>query len=160
MSPERATFLAWVEEQAARATPYCWPHENNGYLGKGLQHPEAPEALDCSGTVTCGLFNATHGRLDWRADYNTTRLWKTLQPAQAPRPGDLAFYGSLTTAGTLVHGHVMVLAADGVRVVGASGGGPWTLSVERARLNNAHVRFHSSHLYRKDFLGWRALPLD
>jgi hypothetical protein len=127
---ERDSFLAWVVAQAERATPYCWPHESNGYLGKGLENPKEPEALDCSGTVTCGLYNATGGRLDWRADYNASRLWKELKPVEKPRPGDLAFYGAHDGSGGLLGGHVMVVASDSVRVVGASGGNRDTYSLE------------------------------
>lgn len=158
MTP-RQHFLAWVERQAARATPYCWPTAANGYLGKGLEHPEAPEALDCSGVVTCGLYNATGALLDWRADYNASRLFKELLPTEAPRPGDLAFYGAHDGGGGLVGGHVMVLASDSVRVVGASGGNRTTTSVALARLHRAFVQHKPSYGYRTDFRGWRALPL-
>lgn len=151
---ERLDYLAWVEAQAEKGTPYCWPDDSNGYLGKGLQRPESPEALDCSGTVTCGLFNATKGRLDWRATHNAARLYDSLEPTQTPKPGDLAFYGR----GTHVT-HVMTVVGDG-RVVGACGGNSHTLSVELARKAGARVKYRVSVAYRPDLVGFRSLPVD
>lgn len=151
---EREAYLKWVEAQAAHGTPYCWPHESNGYLGKGLKSPEAPEALDCSGTVTCGLYNSTGGRVDWRANYNANRLWRELPPTDSPKPGDLAFYG---TPGRATH--VMTVVGDG-RVVGACGGNSDTLSVDIAAKHGARVKYRDSANYRRDFLGYRALPVD
>lgn len=151
---ERAAYLDWVEAQAARGTPYCWPHESNGYLGKGLQRPDMPEALDCSGTVTCGLYNATHGRIDWRADYNAARLWLELRPTQTPKAGDLAFYGS---PGRVTH--VMTCVGDG-RVVGACGGNRDTLSLEIAAKHGARVKYKDDVRYRVDLVGFRSLPVD
>jgi cell wall-associated NlpC family hydrolase len=153
MTGERLDYLAWVEAQAARGTPYCWPDARNGYTGKGLHNPREPEALDCSGIVTCGLYNATHGRLDWRADYNAARLFLELKPTDVPRPGDLCFYGG---PGRITH--VMTWVGDG-QVVGASGGNRDTLSVEIARRIGARVKYRKSHLYRPDFRGFRQLPV-
>jgi len=154
MSGERLTYLAWVQAQAEKGTPYCWPAPANGYMGKGLQRPEAPEALDCSGTVTCGLFNATSGRVDWRANHNAARLWVELKATAAPKPGDLAFYGR---PGRVTH--VMTVVGDG-RVVGACGGNSDTLSVEIARKMGARVKYRPSAKYRPDLLGYRSLPVD
>lgn len=151
---ERTAYLDWVEAQAERGTPYCWPDASNGYLGKGLQRPEAPEALDCSGTVTCGLYNATRGRLDWRAMHNAQRLFSDLAPTDKPRPGDLAFYGR---PGRVTH--VMTVVGDG-RVVGACGGNSHTLSVELARKAGARVKYRASATYRLDFIGYRTLPVE
>jgi cell wall-associated NlpC family hydrolase len=151
---ERLDYLAWVEAQVERRTPYCWPHESNGWLGKGLQRPDMPEALDCSGAVTCGLYAATHGRIDWRADYNAARLWLELKPTTTPKPGDLAFYGM---PGRVTH--VMTVVGDG-RVVGACGGNRDTLSVEIAAKHGARVKYKDDARYRVDLLGFRSLPVD
>lgn len=157
MSPEKERFLKWLAERAEEGTPYCWPAESNGYLGKGLKSPERPVALDCSGAVTCGLYVATGGRIDWRADKNAQRLWMELpglKVGDQPEPGDVACYG------TLAHcSHVMVMAEDGHRVVGAAGGDRRTLTVEIARATGAQVKYRRHHLYRPDFIGWRRLPL-
>lgn len=151
---ERLDYLAWVEAQAAKGTPYCWPDARNGYLGKGLQRPECPEALDCSGTVTCGLYVATHGRIDWRADYDAARLWLELKPTDKPKPGDLAFYGM---PGRVTH--VMTVVGDG-RVVGACGGNRDTLSLEIAAKHKARVKYKDDVRYRVDHVGYRSLPVD
>lgn len=149
----RMNYLAWVSKQAERGTPYCWPDERNGYLGKGLRHPEEPEALDCSGTVTCGLYNATGGKVDWRADHSAARLFLELKPTETPRPGDLCFYGS---PGRI--NHVMTWVGDGT-VVGACGGNRDTLSVEIAQKTGARVKYRKTHTYRPDFRGFRQLPV-
>lgn len=149
----RLDYLKWVQRQAERGVPYCWPDERNGYAGKGLRHPEEPEALDCSGTVTCGLYNATGGRIDWRANYNAARLFLELAPTEKPEPGDLCFYGP---PGRI--NHVMTWVGDGT-VVGACGGNRDTLSIEIAQKNGARVKYRPTHEYRVDFRGFRRLPV-
>lgn len=149
----RQDYLAWVQRQAERGVPYCWPDARNGYAGKGLHNPKEPESLDCSGTVTCGLFNATAGTLDWRADHNAARLFLELKPTETPRPGDLCFYGAL---GRITH--VMTWVGDGT-VVGACGGNKDTLSVEIARQIGARVKYRKTHTYRADFVAHRQLPV-
>lgn len=134
-------------------TPYCWPAPINGYLGKGRENPREPLALDCSGTVTCGLFVATGGRIRWQETHNAARLFADLEPTTSPKPGDLCFYGRPGKVS-----HVMVWVGDG-RVVGASGGNSDTLSREIAQRQGACVKFKKSHLYRPDWRGFRALPL-
>jgi cell wall-associated NlpC family hydrolase len=153
MSSERLAFLDWVAARAKEATPYSWPCTENAYEGKGLTNPLQPAGLDCSGTVTCGLYVATHGKVDWRREYSAARLHAELQPVESPRPGDLAFYGPPGRVS-----HVMVWWGDG-RVVGASGGNRHTTSAELARRLGACVKWKKSHLYRPDFRGFRALPL-
>lgn len=152
-STVRSDYLAWVQKQEERGTPYCWPDARNGYSGKGLHSPQEPDSLDCSGTVTCGLFNATKGALDWRSDHNAARLFLELKPTGTPKPGDLCFYGP---PGRITH--VMTWVGDG-RVVGACGGNRDTLSVEIARKVGARVKYRASHLYRPDFAGYRELPV-
>lgn len=148
---ERAAFLAWV--QARLGTPYCWPHASNGFTGKGLRNPANPDALDCSGTVTCGLYNATSKRIDWRATHNAHRLFTLLEATTDPKPGDLVFYGRRGYSS-----HVMVWVGDG-RVIGASGGNSDTLTREVAQRQGACVKYRKSVDYRPDRLAYRALPL-
>lgn len=63
-------------------------------------------------------------------------LFAELAPSVEPKPGDL------------------------VCVVGASGGTRRTLTVELARKAEARVRYRSSAQSRRDFVGYRALPLE
>jgi cell wall-associated NlpC family hydrolase len=140
-------------------TPYHW---NGKYPGTGL---------DCSGLVTWCLSSV--GAIPptaypdaaplkraayFRSFYNCDRLWDELEPTDAPLAGDLAFY---LDAGSKKRGkrasHVMMCVGDG-SVIGASGGDSSTISAARAREQGAKVAAYSTHLYRKDFIGFRRSP--
>ena len=153
MSATRAEFLFQVLE--LHRLPYLW-------CGKGFTPAEATrlglpiptyDGRDCSGVVTCALRAA--GGPDWRATHNADTLHDELAApdAGAELPGDLCLYG------TPGHGtHVMVLLALDL-VIGASGGGSTTTTLTRALEQGASVRVHRRHLYRRDFIGFRRLPL-
>lgn len=119
--------------------PYVW-------CGKG------PDAFDCSGLVTWALREA--GGPDLRATHDTHALWLALPPADAPLPGDLAFYG----LGPDPHAvsHVMVLGPLGV-VFGAAGGDHTTVSLVEAMRRRARVRVEPTAMYRPGFRGYRSL---
>lgn len=134
----RLAFLCKAHDQLGK--PYVWG-------AKG------PDAFDCSGLVTWLLHEL--GVCDWRAEHNAQRLYNELAKTEAPRPGDLVFYGSGPTHIT----HVMIHFGDG-QVLGATGGNHTTDSVEEARKIGARVRFRPRHDYRPDRVGYAVSPLD
>lgn len=155
--------------------PYLWwakGEEYGGvYGGKFETRPvrsvvggnEAPAlAFDCSGFVTWLHKQATGADLRWT--HNTDKLWNELPGAHlatdgvpsrgtawAVLPGDLAFYGGGKPDDV---SHVMLVLSvmpEGVMVLGASGGDSSTTSPKP----RARVKLYSSHLYRRDFRGFR-----
>lgn len=141
----RREFVAVVLEQMH--VPYKW----------GGKLPAL--GLDCSGLVTHALWKA--GGPDWRQTYNTDKLWNELVEPQMLRPGDICLYGGTGPADV---SHVMVWLMDpggaaGGIIVGACGGDSTTTSQTIALRQGARVKVHRSHLYRKDFRGFRSLPL-
>lgn len=138
---KRARFLAWVLEQMG--SPYRWD-------GKGETLPDGQRVFDCSGLVTCALHAV--GGPDWRADYNTSHLLAECRRVDEARPGTLVLYGDPHTAG-----HVMVHVGAGV-LVGASGGGHTTLTLEDAHRQGARVRTHVGLDYRPDRVALVELP--
>lgn len=113
--------------------------------------------MDCSGLVMwlCSQLSVPlpMGRP------NTDMLWTMLERVDSgsEEGGDLALYGSGDVRDPA--NHVMVRLADG-RVAGMSGGGSRTTSIAIAKQQNARLKIQDSHLYRKDFIGWRRLPLN
>lgn len=138
---QRAAFIRFVDSCLRARIPYIWN-------GKSLR------GLDCSGMVTLGLYLVS-GQ-DRRATTNTKVMWRDWEPisASATRPGDLALYGKSPDRVE----HVMVLLEGGA-VVGPSGGGRTTTSLEEAARIGAQVKRYRSPTYRKDLLGFRRLPL-
>jgi murein DD-endopeptidase len=134
----RLAFLCKAYDQ--RGKPYLWG-------AKG------PDAFDCSGLVTWLLHEL--GVCDWRAEHNAQRLYNELSKTEAPRPGDLVFYGAGPTHIT----HVMIHFGTG-QVLGACGGNSDTTSIEIARARGARVRFRGSPNYRPDLVGYAVSPLD
>ena len=110
------------------------------------------KGLDCSGTVVWALRELGLEPKGWNS--TAADLWKQCSRVYSPVVGDLIFYG-----GSLLKdpSHVMIYAgAD--RVVGASGGGPSTTTVAKAREKNAEVKELDID-YRKDRSGMGRLPL-
>lgn len=144
MSAPHAAFLECVLEQIG--VPYLW----------GGKRPET--GLDCSGLVTHALHKVL-GQ-DWRNTHNTDKLWAQLAPIDFPRSGDLAFYGG---AGPDDVSHVMVvlnLDGDEDLVVGACGGDSTTTTLREAVRRGARVRVRQGVHYRRDFRGYRKLPIE
>lgn len=115
--------------------------------------------LDCSGYAQLVLARA--GVEPWASQYPsrldlTAELLRQRLPAtMTPQPGDLAFYGASTA------GHVVVVTAvEGgrVEVTGSSRGYRDLTDPEEARRRRAWVARHDSHLYRRDFMGFGAVP--
>ena len=126
-------------------TPYIWGGSD-------------PRGFDCSGFVVWiyQVFEILP-----KGDWNTDALLHTFPPIDIPQIGDMAFYGTRTVEGTLDASHVMMVCEirpDQIIVVGASGGGSKTLTVEDAKKIGAEVHIRP-HDYRKDFIGFRAIPI-
>lgn len=142
---------------AARATiglPYLY----------GRNTP-SENGFDCSGGFQWWLWAAEVE--PWKTEFPTHRdmrasdLFNELKPLGAgehPLIGDGSFYGSNGVA----H-HVVMVTAVEVRgnevvvteVIGASGGMADCTTLEIAKARRARVRAFSTHLYRKDFIGFR-----
>ncbi|WP_368671424.1 C40 family peptidase [Corallococcus exiguus] len=145
ITSQRAAFLALVLAQMH--APYRW-----GAKGTPVSK-DGPRLFDCSGLVTWA-FNQVGGK-DWRATHNTDRLWAECAPVASAAdllPGDLVLYGKAGDPD-----HVMVHVGAGV-VVGASGGGSKTLTLEDAARADAKVKAFTRVAYRPDLLGFRRLP--
>lgn len=120
----------------------------------GVGTGDAVRVFDCSGVPTTALFEL--GAHDFRATHNTDKLWNGLPVVETPLLGDLAFYDGTSDSDV---GHVEVWLG-GRHVLGASGGGSKTLSLEAARQLNARVCIKSNYLSRVRFRGFRSiLPL-
>lgn len=152
-------------------TPYLWhaKGEERGIIetapsgAKTLRLEPVPEiiagepgfALDCSGGVTYAAWRA--GGPDHRWSHHTDRLWAERPRVVSPRPGDLAFYGG---RGPTDVDHVMTVLAclpgGEVFVLGPSGGDSSTRTLARAKEQHARLKLRTSHLYRRDFRGFRA----
>ncbi|WP_233602184.1 C40 family peptidase [Corallococcus sp. CA047B] len=154
---QRALFLQLVLCQMG--APYRWG-------AKGSRpDPHGPRLFDCSGLVTWCLHQV--GGPDWRATHNTDRLWDECRPVERVedlQPGDLVLYGrggAATADGRPVTradpDHVMVYVGAGV-VVGASGGGSTTRTLEDAARSDAKVKPFARITYRSDVLGYRRPP--
>ncbi|WP_375758757.1 hypothetical protein [Corallococcus exercitus] len=79
ITSQRAAFLALVLAQ--RHSPYRWN-------AKGQRASvNSPRLFDCSGLVTWAFHQV--GWRDWRADYNTDRLWAECAPVASA--ADLQF---------------------------------------------------------------------
>ncbi|RKH12814.1 peptidoglycan endopeptidase [Corallococcus sp. CA053C] len=138
--------------------PYRWG-------AKGERAANGAQLFDCSGLVTWCLHQV--GGPDWRATHNTDRLWDECRPVASEAEllaGDLVLYGR--AGHTMLQGrpvtrpdpdHVMVYVGAGV-VVGASGGGSTTRTLEDAARADAKVKAFARITYRADVLGFRRLP--
>ena len=153
LSSRRAELVAWqedlVRETRERRGPVLF------YVWAGYRRPA--DGHDCSGHIVwwCDQVGVRLPRGRATAD----SMWRDLEATDAPRPGDLALYGTPAKAT-----HVMIVLeepAPGIfAVAGMSGGGSATTSIPKARASGAaHKRFET-HRYRRDFLGFRRLPLE
>jgi cell wall-associated NlpC family hydrolase len=138
VSEKRIAFLAWLKDQESK--PYLW-----GQKG--------PDGFDCSGLVTAGLHAI--GGPDWRQTHGSARLHAELPATNAPKPGDLVFYGATPKQVD----HVMVWMGDGT-VFGASGGGSNCTTVQAAMALGACVHSKGDVHYRRDCVGFASAPLD
>lgn len=136
-------------------TPYRWDGKD----------PVRDSGLDCSGFAQACL--RAGGIV--MPEENADSLWRSLPilgNGEAPRAGDLAFYGATGHARHVV----ILLGTDGTAVIGANGGGPpadgETPDAYAARMAHlqAGVRIedwrHGGARYRADFLGYRRLPWE
>ncbi|RKH28570.1 peptidoglycan endopeptidase [Corallococcus praedator] len=126
-------------------SPYRWG-------AKGERAANGAQLFDCSGLVTWCLHQV--GGPDWRKTHNTDRLWDACKPVASVadlQPRDLVLYGKAGDSD-----HVMVHVGAGV-VVGASGGGSRTLTLEDAARTDAKVKAFTRVEYRPDVLGFRRL---
>ncbi|WP_233583396.1 NlpC/P60 family protein [Corallococcus sp. CA053C] len=140
-----AAFLSLVLAQMH--SPYRWGAKGQRAAADG------PRLFDCSGLVTWCLHQV--GGPDWRGTHNTDRLWDQCRPVASAadlQPGDLVLYGKAGDPD-----HVMVHVGAGV-VVGASGGGSRTLTLEDAVRADAKVKAFSRPEYRPGILGFRRPP--
>lgn len=143
-------FYEWCLKQ--EGCPYVWPTAENKYSGKGLAGALFPDSFDCSGLVTAAMHAV--GGPDWRADHNCNAIFAATEDTKEPEKGDFVLYG----VGRNMLTHIMIWAGDG-RVFGSSGGNHYTVSPVLAMKIGARVRFHGSHLYRPDFVGFKKNPL-
>ncbi|GHG79750.1 NlpC/P60 family protein [Comamonas sp. JC664] len=146
---QRAAFLNLVLSQMH--APYRWN-------GKGERDRDTGQRVfDCSGLVTWALREV--GGPDWRGTHNTGRLWaecSRLVLGDVLLPGDLVLYHRL--GDPTKPEHVMVVVGVGV-VVGASGGGPSTLTLADAAKADARVKSYARLDYRSRRMeGFRRLP--
>jgi cell wall-associated NlpC family hydrolase len=144
MNARRQLFTHWVLDQLG--LPALWAAKGERVL---LPSGLWANAYDCSGLYTCGVKHV--GGPDLRVAYNTDRLWNELPEVQVPEPGDAAFYGG---SGPKDVEHVAIVVASG-HVVCASGASSHIVTLKAALEAGARVRVYQSHLYRKDFRGFR-----
>lgn len=140
----RQELMKWLLQQERK--PYLW-------------RAKGPNAFDCSGLVTCGLVSVGYPAIcpicstGLRGFHNAHLLWTEWKPPTVLTALDCAFYGTPDRAS-----HVVFLWPDG-RIYGANCGDRTTTTIETAQAMGAQVGFRSSPQHRKDFLGFRALPL-
>lgn len=157
--PTRTVFAMKLLEYYRLGVPYRWG-------ARGRQHwtPTGPQdnelvngapafMLDCSGAGLTALFEL--GGDDKRWTFNTDALARACPPPLAPKVGDPVFYGAKGAGDPEDMDHVewiLSIPSPGTYiVVGASGGGSKTLTLEDARKLKAGVKVKPSHLYRSGF---------
>lgn len=117
--------------------------------------PTSVPAFDCSGAYGHCVKAATNGELDLLFTHNTDAYWNTMNSVLIPSLGDAVLYGG---AGDKDVDHIMMvvkITPGGVEVMGASGGDSRTNSLMVAEMKGAKVKRYVSHMYRKDFRGFR-----
>lgn len=143
----REELVAW-QEDLAESDEVIW------YRWGGYEAPA--DGHDCSGHIVWALGKVGIQLPKGRAWADS--MFRDLPATEEPLPGDLALYGTKERAT-----HVMMVLGPGdkpgiYRVGGMTGGGSRTTSEEIARKQGARHRIHASHLYRRDFLGFRRIP--
>lgn len=120
-------------------TPYIWASKNPS------------NGLDCSGAYVVALEHAGLARPGARYKYGSADLHKALQPTSNPKMGDAVFYGKNGKVS-----HIMMIVGDG-RVLGATGGGRNTKTIDDAHAANAAVKYKPLN-YRPDFISYGSAP--
>lgn len=145
----RERFVDWCRAQLGKPT---------------LWGTKGPDAFDCSGLVTRGLYELTlnlppEQRIDWRGSHNTDRLFAELAPVQGdPAPADLAFYRPEKPRDEFDVEHVVVML-DGGLVITADGASSRIHTLEQAKEAHAIVRVRGDVSYRPRLAGFRRFPL-
>lgn len=142
----RSTFLRICLEQLARNPVYQWGGRRD-------------DGMDCSGFVDVAMFKASEGLTDYRATYNTDKLWNELAPVTVAEllPGDLVFYWGPAPKDEHDVSHVMVYAGAGI-CFGMAYGGPADVDPVVSRAKGHTVKVLPVK-YRSDLAGFRRLPL-
>ena len=132
--------------------PYSW----------GGNDPLVDGGLDCSGAVLRWL---RAGGIDLQ-DQTADRLHASLAAIGEGGVGDVAFYGR---DGVATH-VALVIAPDGLAVIGANGGGAprrdetRSAYLDRMRAAGARVRIEDERMggasYRRDLLGFGKIPFE
>jgi cell wall-associated NlpC family hydrolase len=139
MSTKRIAFLGWLLRQSGKVA---------------LWGQKGPDLFDCSGLVTRGYVEVGVDCFD-PLFTNTDKLWKELEPVEAPAPGDLVFYGGERPDDVE---HVMVFWGGGL-VLGACGATPKIRTAQMAREKGARVRLRRLH-YMPRLRGYRRSPFE
>lgn len=112
-----------------QGTPYQW--------GGDSAHNKNHYGMDCS-HFTWAVYRKFGLMADYRVSKDQYKLCSTI-PETELQKGDLVFYGSRSSSSIY---HVGIYIGNG-QVVSASGGGPSTTSLAKARAQNAKVKTHN-----------------
>lgn len=140
-------------------TPYLW-----GGKGEMVYAPKGAKiapyfGLDCSGFITYSVYKLT-GK-DLRFTHNTDKMWQEWEEVsyEDVEPGDCAMYGGDTENDVDHVMMVLCVIGDVIVVVGACSGDSKTIDRKIAKDQDARVKVRASHLYRRDFRGFRRCPI-
>lgn len=137
----RTRFIAYLFSKLNR--PVLWGAKGTAKL----DNVTVEGVFDCSGLVTCALYNAGAG-VDLRESHNAQKLADLTEPTNNPVEGDLVFYGKDWR--NVVH--VAVYMA-GAKCLTASGATPTLPDIVSALKARAHVEIRPVLKYRTDYLG-------
>ena len=119
-----------------RAIRYAMQFVGQPYIWGG---DDPVEGFDCSGFKVEVL--KSDGTLPRRGDWSSRGLFREFQKrglvVTAPGPGHLVFYASNSRPDYITH---VEMCLDGLRAIGASGGGSKTLTREDAIRDNAYIK--------------------
>lgn len=138
MTDLRTRFIAYLYSKLNR--PVLWGAKGTAKLDNVV----VEGVFDCSGLVTCGLYNAGAG-VDLRATHRSQHLYDATKPTDNPVEGDLVFYGK----GKVEHVGVWL---PGGKVLTASGATPSVPDILAALKARAHVEIRPVLKYRTDFI--------
>lgn len=141
---------ALAREAAVR---YLLDHLGAPYIWGGHR---IETGVDCSGAVMAAWIAAGIVPEKVRGHFAADDIERSVKSVSREelQPGDLVFYGSKLKPGAT---HVMMYAGEG-KVVGATGGGHLTTTVEKAREQDAAVKV-KPYDYRKDIRGYGQAPV-